>query len=75
MKINFGYKHRFGKSKLRQITDGMPKIELGIWFRKSEIVKKFNKNVDNKISVELCNNYQIGFNLLVIKIWFEIVFI
>ena len=69
--IKFVYRHRF--EKYMDLSDNMmwKKNELGIWFKKNLCVgtKEKGKKMFDKDNMGY--TYMIGFNLILLKFWFE----
>lgn len=74
LNINFIFRHRWDeKIKLNGAWDGtFKKYELGIWFRRSDIVSSRNFGASNEWYKYLVGNYMFGINLLVCKFWVEL---
>ena len=76
-KINFTFvfRHRFEKKDENSLLDSFTlwrEWELGLWFRRFQIVGKRNFNKPKEWSKNMVHEYMFGINLLWCKAWFTV---
>jgi hypothetical protein len=72
VELTFVFRHKWDtKSKMMKYNLEFRDYRVGIWFKVSKIVGSKNFNNPQKWSDNLVNDYMIGVDLIICKMWVE----
>lgn len=67
--FTFVFRHKWEKKEKYSTLSEFKKYELGLWFRINKIVGRKNFTDPKKWSDNLVNDYMMGINLIICKVW------
>jgi len=69
IKFTFVFRHKWDDKNRTTYNSEFRDYRIGIWFRKSRIVGSKNLNKPKEWGNNLVNDYMIGINLIICKMW------
>ncbi len=69
IKFTFVFRHKWDDKNRTTYNSEFGDYRIGIWFRKSRIVGSKNFNKPKEWGNNLVNDYMIGINLIICKMW------
>ena len=69
IKFTFVFRHRWDKVDKLKFYSEFYEYRIGIWFKRSKIVGSKNCNDPKEWSRNTVNDYMIGINLIICKMW------